>query len=373
MDSVFAFFGPLVLGVILTMVLEATTGRAWGLIARKFFKRRALQRLVRFGRGDELVRRGNEALYVLQFVPGGWRPQDIVIAERPAPELETELARVPGALVALDPARLVAEIASERQRLQGFPDGEWNGASLAVDGLNALSRTREHERPVLNLSVWHSDHASAKVCGRAWMEEFDAGNIDLGSDGDRLAHIAPGMIHAIGLNATVVTDDDRLILVRRSELTSSGRNGYHISVNEGMLPEDRNAKGALDPHRGLARGMKEELGIDVESRFVHFHTAMLDVRRYQLGLLGHVNLRNTGITAAQILNARRLGTAQDKFENRTIEEIPWTYEAVVEKLAEPNWIAHGWLNLLLSAVESFAPKTDELYRMLGERTRGTMR
>lgn len=187
-------------------------------------------------------------------------------------------------------------------------------------------------------------------------------------DKPELFNGVPGLLNSIGLNATLVTDDDKLVLVKRNPRMSSGRSGWHISVNEGMLPEDCVRDGELDPRVGLVRGVKEELGIDIDPRCVKIHTAMLDMRRYQFGLLGHIDLRGSRTSAAHVQRARMLGNAKDKSENARLSFIDWTYEDVRSKLLETEWIAHGWLNLILSAIQHFPSHRDELSDLLTDRT-----
>ena len=364
--SVADFMGPLLLGVVVTTAVEAITGKGWGLIVRQRFKRRAARQLAAIGRGAELIRRGDEALYVFQYVPGGWRHEDVHFREMPERDLRNELARVPAAVISLDADSVLSAIEDERLRLADHSIADWNGPSLGVEMVRTSSRTQVHERPVLTVSVTPSDHAAAQICSTIWRENFDSSLGRLSRDGDELSSLIPGMVHAVGLNATLVTDDEQLVLVRRSVHASSGRGGWHISVNEGMQRGDTGMGHKLDPHVGLVRGAEEELGITIEPRYVRFHTAMLDVRRYQFGLLGHIDLKGTGITGADIAGARITGQSKDKLENRSVEMVPWTFEAVMQKLREPDWIAHGWLNLVLSATTGFPHKAAELQKLLGE-------
>ena len=99
---------------------------------------------------------------------------------------------------------------------------------------------------------------------------------------------------------------------------------------------------------------------------------IFDVRRYQFGLLGHVDLRGSGIDAARILSSRRTGRARDKAENVHVAVVPWTAPAVLEMLRDPlDWIAHGWLNLALSAVESFRGDHEAFEQLLDLATTST--
>lgn len=357
--------GMFVLGVLATMAIEAMTGKALNVILRERLKRRSRRRLERFRVDDDLVRRGHEALYIHQFVPGGYEPEDIELILRPSRGLREALDEADTALLPATVDELVEEVARRRIEYDRPDTLVWNGESVAVEHIEPFTRRGAEERPVLKVVVHPSDYAASQVCTQRWQEWFDASDGRLPTGLPQLYDGIPGMLHAIGLNATLVTSDDKLILVRRSPRMSSGRSGWHIAVNEGMLPTDRATGSHLDPHLGLVRGVHEELGLDVPQRAVRFHTAMFDMRRYQFGLLGHVDLRGTAYDAAGVVAARQAGLPRDKKENDKVEVVDWDIDTVRGLLAEADWIAHGWLNLLLSAVAAFPRHSTELVQLLG--------
>lgn len=362
-QSFLSFLGPLVLGIVLTTAVEAVSGKTWGVFLRQRFQRRASKRLQDLGRRDDLLRRGAESMYVIEFVPDGWTTDNVIFKQRSAVSLDEALGSADPSHLPDSVDAIVAAVRAERERLETSQDGWWNGETVAVDVIQT-GRRGAHEAPTLAITTSPSDHAAATACSNLWKEHFDSGNAILPADLDRPI---PGMLHAVGLNATLVTDDGQLVLVRRSPRADSGRGGWHISVNEGMQHLDRNIAGQLDPHLGLVRGVYEELGLRISPNNVRFHTAMFDMRRYQFGLLGHIDLSGTGITAADVVMARKLGLSKDRFENSHVEVIPWRFVDVMSKLKEPDWIAHGWLNLAHSAIASFTPHADALSALLGER------
>jgi len=158
------------------------------------------------------------------------------------------------------------------------------------------------------------------------------------------------------------------LLTRRSARVDSGRTGWYISVNEGFLPTDCTPAGVPDPAVGVLRGIYEELGVSgIPSHAVVFHTAMLDVRRYQFGLLGHVDLQGTGIEAATVVAYRQTGLSKDRFENDRIELVDWNLDAVIPYLKQKDWVAHGWLNLFHSVVSTFDISPEKLHEILAEK------
>ena len=362
LQTMLNFLGLFFLGVIITIVIEAITGNTWGLFLRQRFQpEKSLKK--DFETHDDLLRFGDEALYIVEFVPDGWETNNITLKQGPEFRIEDTLAS--GNQVNLPDSihSIVGAIEVERTRLETSAGGWWNGKTLAVDEIQ-IGRIGVHETPTLTITTSPSDHASSVVCSNIWQKRYDSGQINLPSN---LVGINPGMIHDIGLNATLVTDDGKLILVKRSPHTDSGRSGWHISVGEGMQINDKNDTGAPDPYVGLVRGVREELGIQIDVSNIKFHTAMFDMRRYQFGLLVHIDLSGTGITAAEVVAARKLGLSKDRFENTEIEIIPWTFDDVVIKLKEQDWIAHGWINLLYSAISSFNPPVKEIHKLITDR------
>ena len=360
-NPIVAFLVPLVIGVFVTMIIEAATGKALGLVTRQAFLRRARKRLARYGSHDDFVWHGDEEMYVIEFVPGGYSPSDLRIVWGGEAPLRTRLSEAVPKRLPASVDDIVAEADRLRTVFESDSSDSWNGPSIGVLSVRT-SREGPQEMPVLTVQTCHSDHAAMTATWTMWQQAYDSGF--------RIKHlqdIVPGMVNAIGLNATVVTDDRKLILTRRSARVDSGRTGWHISVNEGFLPTDCGPSGVLDPAVGILRGIHEELGVfGIPAHSVVFHTAMLDVRRYQFGLLGHVDLQGTGIEASTVLAYRQTGLTKDRFENDQIELVDWNLDAVVPYLKKKNWVAHGWLNLFHSVVSAFDISPEKLHEILAD-------
>lgn len=372
------WLGPVslfVAGALTTMVLEAVTGRATGLVIRRWVRARSRRRLRKMGNHDDMIWVSRtDAVYLHQFVPDGWDPDKIRIQfQGEAPPLAEELSRADPALLPQPADVMLGAVAETAAALDAHPSF-WNGESLGVLSIRNALRTGEAELPVLTVRTYPSSHAATVVMSETWEREFDAGLWR-----EREKHFTrpqlqqmrdglPGMLHAIGLNATLVTSDGFLVLTRRNPRMSSGRDGWHISVNEGMTRYDRH-KNVLDPRVGLVRGVQEELGLDISMDNVVIHSAIHDVTRYQFGLLGHIDLQGTTITADRVLAARKLALGRDKVENTHLEVIDFNAREVKRVLREDNWLAHGWVNLVLSAIHAMRSQEEEFTTLLHARGR----
>lgn len=354
------------LGIVATLGVEKIIDLVSRRVRKGYRRQRMLSRVKKMRYDGALIRRGDECLHIVQFVPTGWESDNITFLEVPSYSTSDELHAADSGALPAPATLLVEQITNERARFapDGYAEnGEWNGPGVAVLDLNTNSRIGEDEKPALRFRVATSDFASARALGDAWEEQFVR---VLGSesaeafeqrygDPDLFQRPVPGMINAIGLNAVLITNDEQAVLVKRSRTTASGRGGNHISVNEGMLPSDR-YNGRLDPSVGILRGAEEELGLTgIPRECVRFHSVIYDVRRYQLGLLATIDLRILPEThpaaykSDDVLSTYRAAFAKDRYENRALRLIDWKDRAILEAIGEEDWIEHGRLNLALSA------------------------
>jgi hypothetical protein len=172
-----------------------------------------------------------------------------------------------------------------------------------------------------------------------------------------------GLSHSFGVNLTIETADDSLILTKRSGLTSRAHGLRHISVNEGMSLDDKDLNGYPDPYATALRGIREELGVDLAPHRdkVVFHALILDVTRYEWALLGHVDLRGTEFTDGAFRMQRGMGLSSDDWESDELSLGPWNAASALDLLeSDDEWVGHGYLNLLLSAVHRFPRSRDQL-------------
>lgn len=360
--------GAFVAGVIATLAIEHGIAALWrNRLGPRWNRYRLRRRTAGLVSEGEVLLPGPEPIFVAQFEPGGIRPENVHcqrVQRSPLPEYR-RAAGVLGVNIPSDTA-LADVIEREVVRIREQP-GAWNGESLALAKL-AISRTGPEEDTDLQLSFARSDHATSRTMQRYWREaEMQPDTLT----GDQLRDVCVAFSHGFGLNATVETADGQLILTRRGAATSQHHGRLHISVNEGMRPDDLDPTGAPDPLRTLLRGCAEELGVSPAPEQVTLHSLILDVARYEWAFLAHVDLRGTEFSASEIQARRVSGQAQDDWEMDRLEFLPFRVEHIVDQLlGTADWVPHGLVNLGLSAIHRFPPQAQTIRTALASRERG---
>lgn len=304
-----------------------------------------------------------ERVFVHQFSPRGFDQSHLhtrLVSAAPLPEL---LSRLPDQLRPVQAFEVNDRIRDQREKIEDNPNA-WNEEKFGLTAVH-IFRDSRYDEPNLQILFHNTDYATFSVITRAWAEytrERDCADM---LTADRLRQVLPGLSHSFGVNATVVTDDRRLLLTTRNGKISSNRQLTHISVNEGMRAADVSAAGRPDPYLTLRRGIHEELGIETTNNPGTFHSLILDANRYQWAFLGHVDLAGTGWDAARVHAARAAGRSIDNWETDVVRDIPFTLDAILQELTDQDaWIAHGWVNLLLTAFYEFPGKHDQLLNVL---------
>lgn len=294
-------------------------------------------------------------IYVRQFAPSGFAAGHLTasrVPDQPAPSLISKL-RTP-----LQPAASASfHEAIEAKRLELDSAAEsWNAEKVALRRIR-VSRTGNHEEPTLDLGYGVTDYATFQVIASAWEGHYKGFGAGQDLEAEDLRDVLPGLSNSFGINLTVETADDHLLLTQRSARASSAKNLRHISVNEGMALADIDPKTDLpDPYLTALRGIEEELGMDLSEEpdmrsRITFHSLICDVTRYEWALLGHVNLTQTKWTNAVIQGARKLGVAPDDWETNKLTFVPLDRKSIEKVLEDDSdWVGHGYINLLLSAV-----------------------
>lgn len=358
-----------VAGVVVERLVGLPIDRLTSLTHRNLRKHQRQRIAAKVAANKRLLDIGGELVYVHTFTPLGleittsWdshvdmQSQKMFLLKNRT--INREL------IESIDVEEITRAIESKRQELQDS-DTEWNEQKVGLSRAG-FKNDIQQSIPVLSLAFHRSDYAASVVMEQLWRENT---NPDYLHQQDDNFLYSPLSIYSqnFGVNATVLTDDGRILLVHRSARTSSERDRTHISVNEGVVPSDSKA-GTIDPKYALKRGIEEELGVkDIDDASITFHSLILDATRYQWALLGHVDLSGTGIDEAKFRTARNSCAATDHWENDDIRFIEASWPSIRDALADKeSWIAHGWLNLLYSGLLMFPHRKEEILQMLSER------
>lgn len=268
---------------------------------------------------------------------------------------------------------VVKEIQAERRRLakgaaQG-PISEWNGRQLALRHLQR-SATPEAggvlERDYFNLDFAETDYAATKVVARLWASSVQVTSLPYSLMGE----VMPGWSHSFGVNATVESSDGQLLLTRRGSATRTFSGHLHISMNEGMRPDDTVRVGDQDPipsiRRVFERGFVKELSLApelVQRSELVIHTLLLDLFHYEWAALGHLNL------AAKAHEIEIGAAAAEDWEHDKLFTIRMSRQELEKQLFDEGpWVPYGALNLVLSAISQRVIDSSWLLRLSECRT-----
>ena len=351
--TVLSYLASAVGGILVWMLIQKPLEK---FVDSKFSQRKASLRLRSLKElksilaiEDKTVQIGDEQVHILEFEPHGFRRENIVTSRRfTQSTIEETISNIRADLLPLERDLIVQRIRKRISDLDSSLQKEWNGEKLALESI-LLTRSKNAEESVVQLSFNESNYATFDVISKLW-KEFYSKNSNCLSISD-LRQVQPGLSHSFGLNATLRTADDKLLLTKRDPRANSGRDRRHIAINEGLDLRDSHVDGTPDLYRGIVRGAYEELGVLCTPKDVTFHSFVLDVSRYQWGALGHVDLRGSETTADFIRHQRTFGRARDDWETSALEFIECSPEAVIRSLAEnAMWVAHGWVNLFLTGL-----------------------
>ncbi|EIF00706.1 hypothetical protein SacglDRAFT_03860 [Saccharomonospora glauca K62] len=364
----------LLLGGLVGAWAERLLGRPWDRhIGQRYRRWRAVRQSRRLERelgvSGEFLVVGGEHVYVHQFSVRGFDRTRLDTRMVSLPAVEDCMATLPESLRPIPPEAVSERIERERNRIAESPTA-WNEEKLGVAAVH-VRRDARYDDPGLLIDFFRTDYATFSVVTNSWAKHVAGSDLAELLPAERLRHVLPGLSHSFGVNLTVVTADNQVILTRRSPRISSARSATHISANEGMRADDLRA-GRPDPFRTAWRGIDEELGVDVPEDRIVFHSLILDAERYQWALLGHVDLSGTEWNSATVRAGRATGVAVDDWESDRLRMVPFTPDSVVRELARTDgWIAHGWVNLLLSAIYAFPSRRGRLIEVAAQRRRAT--
>lgn len=295
--------------------------------------------------------------FVYHFDTAGLAPDQLRCRYAPVASLERLLASSENTVAfPIEISDLIAQIEKERRRLAqrtgSGPVREWNGRHLALRHIRSGADPDVHgilERPYFELQFAESDYAALKTISSIWAAQIRVVDIPY----KLLGEVMPGWSHSFGANATVETSDGALLLTRRADkATRTFRGCLHISMNEGMRPDDLHRIGDEKPLPDVfhlyRRGFMNELGLkeaQLDKAELTIHSLILDLVHYEWAALGHLKLADS----TRDLKAKIW--AGEDWEHDRLEAIDFTKKELDRYLFHDGpWVPHGALNLVLSAI-----------------------
>lgn len=140
----------------------------------------------------------------------------------------------------------------------------------------------------------------------------------------------------LGTAISVISTDGRLLLGQRSMRTITEPGLWACAVGEGVDENDVK-DGRVDIPGCMARGFKEELGLDlpqdVLDRCLTVQAVTNHAKIGEIVFTGLLDLRSapeTGLTASKIVESATSGAARDSWEHARWRDIPATAQALLE-------------------------------------------
>jgi hypothetical protein len=243
-----------------------------------------------------------------------------------------------------NPAVLLPEIETEKKRIARREASrkrkgelyQWCGPTTALRKF-ARGRTSIEERLRVHLSFqlsdWYSYLAAKSILDGEQAQSISTRAKYFGEYNWANPNIQPHPVftHTFGVAATLITDDDYLVLTKRGDPISVYSGAYHIPINETLSPaKDRADMGnSLDLFKTVMRGAYEELSLELRPSAVTFLALEVDVA---LNLWGMLGVARTNLRMQDIVDARRRGT-KDRWESLELFPIKFRLNRVVEFVA----------------------------------------
>lgn len=149
-------------------------------------------------------------IYVRQFALDGFLEENVVATLEPSESVGALVANLPSDLHFDRDGDVEGRIERKREHLTNSPDS-WNAEKFGLARVT-VSREGTKERPVLRLGFIERDYAAFQVVASEWEERRLRGGRQLTSE--ELLDILPGLSNSFGVNLTVETADDHLLLTR---------------------------------------------------------------------------------------------------------------------------------------------------------------
>lgn len=259
-------------------------------------------------------------------------PREPFLHEKITCHLEEEFLALPSELAELhDEVDMEQEIIEEQKGRRDFH----NGAMVALIDYHQ-SYTHVIEDPTLFLRFKRTDYY-AFLATAMKIDEISPGSSSpaqtlrakyLGRGSYRKPN--PFFATSFGVNVAVVTNDEYIVIGRRSDHRVSHYHGaLAVPVMESVNPmRDRNPVGQLDVYEAASRGLREELGVEIQDkRDIRFFTLCVDNRHYLYGLTGLVRVEQY---SRNNISALRSQGVRDWWENPDLYFLPFDPQSVGE-------------------------------------------
>ncbi len=219
----------------------------------------------------------------------------------------------------------------------------YNGSGYKLTGFDVSQRdfSDGEEIPLIDLQFAQTDYFTQCVTDL---------NVDnpirnrYAKDIDLTAQPVPEFASCLGINLTLVTTDNYVLVVKRDNRTGIFPGTYHTSVAENLLrPADAGNDGAPDPFKCASRAAWEEIGLSVPPETVEFTHFTAWLPTCQHSLIGWSRL---SMTQSKVEEQYRADVPKDKWEGRIIY-IPFNPKAIAEFVV-PNW--ERWAGVGLAAL-----------------------
>lgn len=274
---------------------------------------------------------------------------------------QSPLSRIPG----LDPTDFEEALSRSLRYVADQPE-IWDGQLL---GLQKAVISRGYMNTPERLTLRFAERRySESLASQSFLEELSDSQkkILFGGSFSRVDRVLSA---SFGLNLTIETSDGLTILTKRSS-HSATEGLWHSSLSEGLSPRDANQNGLIDLENAFWRGLGEELGLfnrDLPDETITVHSIVLSENRYDWSLLGHLDLRGSGVLAEQIVRGFPRVSAHDAWEvggfrlpGFTLEDFGYLKE---EFDRQDEWVPEGMMNLCLSFAYRFPEMAPEVSRL----------
>ena len=194
----------------------------------------------------------------------------------------------------------------------------FNGPVLALSEYR-IDRSAHLERAGLRLQFAENDYVTQRAVADCY-RGLDSGEQRLQVEQMRKGVGDAGLYSAtFGVSLAVITSDDMLIWLRRSEMSAVNSGLITCTTAEGMNRDDIRS-GLPDPYLCADRGLHEELGLrlsNTELPRIHLTALTLNLEWWEWNLLGHLRLADLPEQALDSHAIRQYFTsavAKDKWE-----------------------------------------------------------